>query len=65
MSSYLHQHKRDFLADPRLLPNAAIAGVIGAISTLTAWVLLNLIKLFTSPGHLRFILRPTITWVRG
>ena len=48
MSSYLHQHKRDFLANPRLLICAAIAAVIGACSTLSAWVLLNLIKLFTN-----------------
>jgi len=48
MSSDLHQHKRDFLADPRLLTISGIAIVIGAFGTLAAWLLLNLIRLFTN-----------------
>ena len=48
MTSPLQQHKRDFLADPRLLNISAIAIIIGAFGTIAAWVLLNLIRLCTN-----------------
>ena len=43
-----NRHKRDFLADPRLLKISAIAFVIGGFGTFAAWILLNLIYLFTN-----------------
>jgi H+/Cl- antiporter ClcA len=46
-----HQHnisRRDFNGDKRLLLLAAIAAVVGAASTGTAWLLLNAIRLFTN-----------------
>ncbi len=48
MSSDLQQHKRDFLGDPRLLKISGIAIFIGAFGTLAAWLLLNLIRMFTN-----------------
>ncbi|PRC93182.1 chloride channel protein [Solimicrobium silvestre] len=48
MSSYLNQHKRDFSNDKRLLKISCIAIAIGACGTLAAWLLLNLIRLFTN-----------------
>jgi H+/Cl- antiporter ClcA len=41
-------HKRDFSHDRRLLGIASIAMVIGGFGTLAAYVLLNLIRLFTN-----------------
>jgi H+/Cl- antiporter ClcA len=41
-------HKRDFSHDKRLLGIASIAMVIGGCGTLAAYVLLNLIRLFTN-----------------
>ena len=46
-----HASRGDFAANGRLLRIALIAAVIGALSTLTAWVLLHLISFFT---HLFF-----------
>jgi len=40
--------RRDFAADQRLLRIAAIAAVIGALATLTAYLLLHLIYFFTN-----------------
>lgn len=48
MASYLHQHKRDFLADPRLITISCIAIGVGACGTFAAWFLLNLIRFFTN-----------------
>ena len=44
----IHSHKRDFAVNGRLLRVAAMAAVIGAISAVAAWALLNLIRLFTN-----------------
>jgi H+/Cl- antiporter ClcA len=44
----IHAHKRDFAVNGRLLRVAAMAAVIGAISAVAAWALLNLIRLFTN-----------------
>lgn len=41
-------HKRDFSANARLPGIFALAACIGAVSTLAAFVLLNLIHLFTN-----------------
>jgi hypothetical protein len=41
-------HKRDFAANARLPGIFALAACIGAVSTLAAYVLLNLIRLFTN-----------------
>ncbi|CAN7696578.1 chloride channel protein [Pseudoduganella sp. LjRoot289] len=46
MSSY--DIRRDFNGDARLIPIAAIAAVIGVLSTGTAWLLLRAIHLFTN-----------------
>ncbi|GGC60212.1 chloride channel protein [Undibacterium terreum] len=48
MSSHLHLHKRDFAGDARLLRISLIATVIGGCGTVAAFVLLNLIRLFTN-----------------
>jgi H+/Cl- antiporter ClcA len=40
--------RRDFAADRRILRIALVAAVVGAFSTLAAWVLLDLIRLFTN-----------------
>lgn len=40
--------RRDFATDSRLLPIAAIAAVIGGLSTVTAFLLLHLIRFFTN-----------------
>jgi len=40
--------RRDFAADSRLLRIAAIAAVIGGLSTITAYLLLRLIRFFTN-----------------
>jgi H+/Cl- antiporter ClcA/CBS domain-containing protein len=40
--------RRDFAADARLLRVAAIAAVVGALSTGTAYLLLHLIRIFTN-----------------
>ena len=40
--------RRDFNGDDRLLPIAAIAALIGVLSTGTAWLLLHAIHLFTN-----------------
>jgi H+/Cl- antiporter ClcA len=40
--------RRDFDGDARLLPIAALAAAIGALSTGTAWLLLHAIHLFTN-----------------
>lgn len=40
--------KRDFAADTRLLRITAIAAVAGVLSTVTAWLLLYLIRFFTN-----------------
>jgi H+/Cl- antiporter ClcA/predicted transcriptional regulator len=45
---HLDDTRRDFAADPRLLQGALIAVVVGALSTVTAWFLLFLIRLFTN-----------------
>ena len=44
----LDTHKRDFAVNARLPGIAALAAVIGLLSTLAAFVLLNLIHLFTN-----------------
>jgi len=46
----MHQNdtRRDFAADARLLRIAAIAAVVGAMSTVTAYFLLYLIRFFTN-----------------
>ena len=43
-----HDERRDFAAAGRLPALAAIAACIGAVSTLAAWLLLHLIRLFTN-----------------
>lgn len=43
-----HFHKRDFAVNARLPRIATLAAGIGALSTLAAYVLLNLIHLFTN-----------------
>jgi H+/Cl- antiporter ClcA/CBS domain-containing protein len=43
-----YDSRRDFSGDARLLPIAAIAAVIGVLSTGTAWLLLRAINLFTN-----------------
>ncbi|HTD02603.1 chloride channel protein [Undibacterium sp.] len=48
MSSHQHLHKRDFATDARLLRISLIAIVIGSCGTLAAFLLLNLIRLFTN-----------------
>ncbi|MFC5473862.1 chloride channel protein [Paraherbaspirillum soli] len=48
MASHAHLHKRDFAADTRLLRTSLIAIAIGGCGTLAAFVLLNLIRLFTN-----------------
>ncbi|MFJ2986631.1 chloride channel protein [Collimonas sp. NPDC087041] len=48
MSSLHNLYKRDFAADSRLLRIAMIAVVIGGCGTLAAFVLLNLIRMFTN-----------------
>ena len=40
--------KRDYLVDGRLLPLSGVALIIGAVSTMAAVVLLDLIRLFTN-----------------
>jgi H+/Cl- antiporter ClcA len=45
---HLDDTRRDFAADPRLFQGALIAVVVGALSTVTAWFLLFLIRLFTN-----------------
>ena len=44
----MEHHKGDFSVDRRLLSIALIAAVIGGFSTIAAFVLLNLIRLFTN-----------------
>jgi H+/Cl- antiporter ClcA len=44
----LYDQRRDFSGDARLLPISALAIVIGALSTGTAWLLLHAIHLFTN-----------------
>ncbi|HEV7855664.1 MAG TPA: chloride channel protein, partial [Herminiimonas sp.] len=44
----MHAHQRDFSSDRRILFLCAIAVMIGAISTVAAFVLLNLIHFFTN-----------------
>jgi H+/Cl- antiporter ClcA len=44
----MHAHQRDFSSDRRVLLLSAIAVLIGAISTIAAFVLLNLIHFFTN-----------------
>ncbi|AMP00439.1 CBS domain protein [Collimonas arenae] len=48
MSSHHNLHKRDFAANTRLLKIALIAVIIGGCGTLAAFVLLNLIRMFTN-----------------
>jgi len=44
----MEHHKRDYSVDSRLLSIALIAAVIGVFSTIAAFVLLKLIRLFTN-----------------
>ncbi|MQR01471.1 chloride channel protein [Glaciimonas soli] len=44
----MRHHQRDFAVDNRLFFTAAIAAVIGAICTVAAFILLNLIHFFTN-----------------
>jgi H+/Cl- antiporter ClcA len=44
----MNSHKRDFSANARLPGIIALAACIGVVSTLAAFVLLNLIRLFTN-----------------
>jgi len=43
-----HEERRDFAAADRLPAIAAIAAAVGLVSTLAAWALLHLIRLFTN-----------------
>src|ERR1700744_2806594 len=69
----LDTHKRDFSANARLPGVFALAACIGVVSTLAAFVLLNLIRLFTNLfffGTLSFVERSPATntlglWVIG
>ncbi|WP_233834351.1 chloride channel protein [Paraburkholderia sp. ZP32-5] len=69
----MDSHKRDFSANARLPGIFALAACIGLISTLAAFVLLNLIRLFTNLfffGTLSFVERSPATntlglWVIG
>ncbi|MDB5758695.1 MAG: putative Clc chloride channel [Burkholderia sp.] len=44
----MQRHRRDFSTDGRLLFLCLIAAVIGGLSTVAAWILLNLIHFFTN-----------------
>jgi H+/Cl- antiporter ClcA len=46
--SMMQRHRRDFSNDGRLLFLCLIAAVIGGLSTIAAWALLNLIHFFTN-----------------
>lgn len=69
----MDSHKRDFSANARLPGMVALAAGIGVVSTLAAFVLLNLIHLFTNLfffGSLSFVERSPATntlglWVIG
>lgn len=69
----MDSHKRDFSANARLPGIFALAAAIGMVSTLAAYVLLNLIHLFTNLfffGSLSFVERSPATntlglWVIG
>ncbi|PLZ03093.1 chloride channel protein [Burkholderia sp. WAC0059] len=48
MSTLRHAHRRDFSVNDRLPVIGALAAGIGVLSTVAAWVLMNLIHLFTN-----------------
>ena len=48
MTLVSHEKLRDYSADSRMLVISALAGVLGAISSVAAWALLELIALFTN-----------------